>query len=115
MVHLLEKDSINSKELEELLKDKEAKKNSDFILVDVRENREYNRGYIDGVNELKPTSQFQNWSKELLEQYKDTTIIFTCRSGNRSRQIQMALKRDGHTKVINHTGGIISYHGNISK
>lgn len=114
MCHLLNKDSINSKELEELLKDKELN-NSDFILIDVRENREYNRGYINGVDALKPTSQFENWSKELLEQYKDTTIIFTCRSGNRSRQIQMAFKRDGHKKVINHSGGIISYRGSIVK
>jgi len=114
MNHLLEKDSISSNELEELLKDKEAN-SSDFILIDVRENREYKRGYIRGVDELKPTSQFENWAVELFNEYRDTTIIFTCRSGNRSRQVQTAFKTNGHTKVINHSGGIISYNGKIIK
>ena len=43
------------------------RKNSeiDFLLIDVREDMEYNMGYIDGVNMLHPTSAFNEWAKEL--------------------------------------------------
>ncbi len=111
---MLNKSEISSKELIELLEKRENRE-TDFLLVDVREEMEYNMGYIDGADMLKPTSEFNQWAGELLNTYKDKTIIFTCRSGNRSGQIAQIFKANGLDGAINHRGGIISYGGAIAR
>lgn len=108
----MEKSTVSSEELEQLLKDR-AEGKADFLLVDVREEMEYQVGRIKGVDLLKPTSTFQNWSQQLLEEAKDKTIIFTCRTDYRSGQVQSVFKQNGHPRVINHAGGIVSYRGDI--
>ncbi len=110
MSELLEQSTVSSRELEVLLEERTEGK-ADFLLVDVREMMEYDSGHITGVDILKPTSLFQSWSAEFLEQNKEKTVIFTCRSGNRSGQVQDVFKRNGMKNVINHNGGIISYSG----
>ncbi|MBD3792867.1 MAG: rhodanese-like domain-containing protein [Campylobacterales bacterium] len=112
MHELLQKPLINSNELEALLKERAAG-NVDFLLVDVREQMEYDRGHIKGVDMLKPTSMFQSWASNFLETYKDKTVILTCRTDNRSGQVQMILKHNGMKNVINHSGGIVSYRGEV--
>ncbi|MEA2029197.1 MAG: rhodanese-like domain-containing protein [Campylobacterota bacterium] len=112
MSKFLQKEVINSKELEDLLAGRNESK-IDFRLIDVREQSEYNRGYIQGVDELRPTSMFEHWASEVFEINKDTTLILTCRTGNRSGMLQNIFKRHGHPKVINHIGGILSYNGKI--
>ena len=114
MSQLLEKSSVNSEELEQLLKEREEGK-VDFLLVDVREDMEYQMGHIKGVDLLKPTSSFQSWAQQLLEETKDKTVIFTCRTDNRSGQVQMIFKQNGHPRVINHAGGIVTYRGEIER
>lgn len=114
MQELLEKRDISSSELEVLLKAREEG-TVDFVLVDVREDMEYNMGYIKGVDMLKPTSTFQSWAESLLNETKDKTVIFTCRTGNRSGQVQNVFSQNGHDKVINHYGGIVSYSGEVAK
>lgn len=111
---MLQKSSITSKELESLLKARERGE-EDFILVDVREQIEYDMGHIKGVDMLKPTSDFSNWAQTLFDQTQDKTIIFTCRTGSRSAQVQMIFKRNGHQHVINHDGGIVTYLGEIER
>jgi rhodanese-related sulfurtransferase len=112
MSELLTKSSITSSELEELLKQREAG-DADFILVDVREMMEYDAGHIKGVDMLKPTSTFQSWGQEFLDQNRDKTVIFTCRTGNRSGQVQSIFKQNGMQNAINHSGGIMGYRGAI--
>lgn len=111
---MLNKNEISSNELIQLL---EKRKNGqiDFLLVDVREDDEYDMGYIDGVDVLKPTSSFRKWAGDLLESTKDKKVIFTCRSGNRSGQVAQVFKANGHNGAINHAGGIISFGGKIAK
>ena len=111
---LLATDSINSENLEVLLKARENG-DADFILVDVREDMEYDMGHLDGVDMLKPTSVFPSWGEKLFEELKDKVVIFTCRTGNRSGQVQNTFRRNGHTRVINHAGGIVSYNGKIER
>jgi len=108
----MEKSTVNSEELVRLLQDRSEGK-VDFLLVDVREEMEYEMGHIEGVDLLRPTSTFQNWAQQLLDEAKEKTIIFTCRTDNRSGQVQMIFKQHGHPRVINHAGGIVSYRGNI--
>ena len=111
---LFEKGYIDSEELEILLEERDAGK-ADFVLVDVREDMEFNMGHIKGVNMLKPTTLFQQWAQELLNETKDKTVIFTCRTGSRSGQVQNAFKQHGHKGVLNHFGGIVTYRGTIEK
>ena len=114
MSEILNQSSISSAELEMLLKQREEGE-ADFLLVDVREMMEYDSGHIKGVDLLKPTSTFQSWSQEFLEENKDKTVIFTCRTDNRSGQVQNVFKQNGMGKVINHRGGILSYTGEIER
>lgn len=114
MQELLEKNHVSSAELETLLKAREEGK-VDFLLVDVREEMEYNMGHIKGVDLLKPTSMFQQWAQELFDLYKDKTIIFTCRTDSRSGQVQHVFAQNGHSRTLNHIGGIVSYRGEIEK
>ena len=114
MSELLQKTTVSSEELEQLLKDR-AEGKADFLLVDVREDMEYRMGHIKGVDMLKPTSTFQNWAQQLLDETKDKVVIFTCRTDNRSGQVQMIFKQNGHERVINHASGIVSYRGDIER
>ena len=114
MHELLATSDINSENLETLLKERENGE-ADFLLVDVREDMEYEMGHLKGVDMLKPTSDFQSWAQALFDEAKDKVVIFTCRTGNRSGQVQNVFRSNGHEKVINHSGGIVSYRGTIEK
>lgn len=114
MQTLLEKNDINSEELNTLLKARDEGK-ADFILVDVREDMEYKMGHVKGVDMLKPTSSFQQWGQELFNETKDKTVVFTCRTGSRSGQVQNIFSQNGHARVINHFGGIVTYRGEVEK
>jgi rhodanese-related sulfurtransferase len=110
---LYNKRDIDSNELEVILQQR-AEGKFDFVLIDVREPFEYNEAYIEGVDALKPTSQFSNWARDILENMQDKKLIFTCRTGNRSAQVQYILTRNGHKDCVNHIGGIVSYRGKIT-
>ena len=114
MSTLLEKDAVTSTELQTLLSEREEGK-VDFVLVDVREQYEYNSSYIKGVDLLKSTSMFQSWAEEFLAENKNKTVIFTCRTDNRSGQVQNVFKKNGMERVINHLGGIVSYRGETQR
>lgn len=114
MSQLLDKSTVSSEDLEQLLRER-AEGKTDFVLVDVREDMEYKMGHVKGVDLLKPTSAFQSWAEELLEETKEKIVILTCRTDNRSGQVQEIFKQNGHPRVINHAGGIVSYRGEIEK
>ena len=54
----------------------------DVVILDVREQSEYNAGHIPGVT-LIPLKDVSNRLNEIP---KDKPVIVTCRSGNRSGQ-----------------------------
>ena len=110
MSEMLNKSHVSSTELEVLLKDREAKK-VDFLLIDVREQMEYDSAHVKGVDSLNPTSTFQSWGQQFFEENKDKTVIFTCRTGARSGQVQNVFKQNGMPNVINHSGGIMGFRG----
>lgn len=114
MQTLLDKNDINSEELDSLLQARSEGK-ADFVLVDVREDMEFSMGHIKGADMLKPTSSFQQWGQELFNETKDKTVVFTCRTGSRSGQVQNIFIQNGHKNVINHFGGIVTYRGEIEK
>jgi len=114
MSEMLKKSAITSSELEILLKEREAGE-VDFILVDVREQMEYDSGHVKGVDILKPTSTFQSWGESFLEENREKRVIFTCRTGARSGQVQNVFRQNGMSHVINHSGGIMSFRGETER
>lgn len=114
MSEMLNKSHISSTELELLLKEREAKK-VDFLLVDVREQMEYDSAHVKGVDSLNPTSTFQSWGQKFFEENREKTVIFTCRTGARSGQVQNVFRQNGMENVINHSGGIMSFAGETER
>ena len=108
---LLEKNEINGQELEYLLSERKNER-VEFLLIDVREEYEYNEKRIVGVDHLVPLSDFFNKAQNIAE-HKSKHIIAKCKLGGRSAQAQMHLKLLGFKKVINLAGGITNYKGEI--
>jgi rhodanese-related sulfurtransferase len=77
----------------------------DVILIDVREQSEYDAGHIPGIT-LVPMSEIQNRLDEIPT---DKEVIVTCRSGNRSSQVTDFLRKNGFDNVHNMQGGIIAW------
>lgn len=108
---LLEKNEINGEELEHLLLERKSNR-ADFLLIDVREEYEYNEKRIVGVDYLIPLSDFFN-KVQVIEAEKPRTIITKCKLGGRSAQAQRQLKLMGFDRVINLSGGITEYKGEV--
>ena len=98
--------SISSKESMELLSDK------NYEFLDVRTDSEYASGHIPNSLHI-PLQEIQGRISEL-ENIKDKNIIVYCRSGARSSMASKSLLKNGYN-VLNLTGGILGWEGEISK
>ena len=77
----------------------------DVVVIDVREQWEYDEGHIPGVTHI-PLAEVP----ASLEQIPaDKTVILTCRSGNRSGQAFDFLQNNGYENVHNMQGGILAW------
>ena len=102
---------IDSSTLETLLEARE-KGEADFVLIDVREPYEYEASHIVGVDYLLPTTQLRSWMDKVPQRFPDRPVILTCRTSNRTGQVQQILRQQlGMENVINHVGGIVTYRG----
>ncbi|WP_295997919.1 rhodanese-like domain-containing protein [Rugamonas sp.] len=72
------------------------------VLLDVRENWEYETCHIDGAT-LMPMHTIPARIDDLDE---DATIVCICHHGARSLQVAAFLERNGYGKIVNLTGGI---------
>ena len=79
----------------------------DAVIVDVRENSEWNAQHIPGAIHI-PLAQLNERLSEL-KQYKDSLVITQCRSGIRSEQALEVLKSAGFSKVYSMNGGIMAW------
>ncbi len=77
----------------------------DVVLIDVREQWEYDEGHIPGIT-LIPLSEFES---RVAEVPTDKTVVLTCRSGNRSGQVYDYLNQLGYDNVHNMQGGILAW------
>lgn len=75
-----------------------------FLLLDVREQNEYDIARIDG-SVLLPMSELRLRLEEL-EPHKDSRIVVHCHHGGRSMQVTRALRERGYAQVQNMEGGI---------
>ena len=98
---------------------KEAKEKIDsgqkVIILDVREQSEYDDGHIKDSVLLPVGSIESNIDKVITkEENKETPILVYCRSGNRSAKAAKALTSLGYTNVYDF-GGIIDWPYDIEK
>lgn len=77
----------------------------DVVLIDVREQAEYDESHIPGVT-LIPLGELAQRVDEIPS---DKTVIVTCRSGNRSGQATDFLRQNGFDNVHNMDGGILAW------
>ena len=80
---------------------------SGSLIVDVREDSEYNSSHIPDSHHI-PLGSFASRVSEL-DKYKDKNVIIGCRSGSRSGRACGILKKHGFEKVHNLRGGILAW------
>jgi len=77
------------------------------LILDVRENKEFETGHIaDSVH--IPMSEVKNRLSEL-DKYKDSQVVVSCRSGQRSSRTCSLLKKNGFSNISNLKGGIVAW------
>ena len=82
------------------------------VILDVREQGEYDEGHIAG-SILIPYTEIENKAQEMLPD-KDKQILVYCRSGRRSKIAAKILSKLGYTNV-KEFGGIIDWPYEIEK
>lgn len=75
-------------------------------IIDIREAEEYSICRIEGA-ELKPLSQFAEWSQELTG--NSEPVVLHCHHGQRSQQACQHLAQSGVQGLINMLGGIAQW------
>ena len=84
----------------------------EYIILDTREQDEYNQGHIKGAI-LIPYTEIENKASDMLPD-KDKLILVYCRSGRRSKIAAESLSKLGYTNV-KEFGGIIDWQYDIEK
>ena len=93
--------NITAEEAKQIMDSEEG-----YIILDVREQDEYDAGHIQGAI-LIPYTQIEEKANEMLPD-KDQLILLYCRSGRRSMIAAEALAELGYTN-IKEFGGIIDW------
>ena len=88
-------------------KAKEMMDAGNVLILDVREQDEYDAGHIPGAV-LLPVGSIDEESAAGVIPEKDTTLLVYCRSGSRSKQAAKALAGLGYTPVYE-MGGILTW------
>lgn len=85
----------------------------DVIVLDVREQEEYDSGHIPGAV-LLPLGAIDRESAAEVIPEKDATVLVYCRSGSRSKRAAKALAELGYTGVYEF-GGIMTWPYDVVK
>ena len=82
---------------------KEMMDTQEVIILDVREQEEYDSGHIPGAV-LLPVGSIDEDTTAAVIPEKDDTVLVYCRSGNRSRTASEALADLGYTGIYEFGG-----------
>ena len=77
---------------------KEMMDTQEVIILDVREQDEYNSGHIPGAVLLPVGTIDEDTAAEAIPE-KDSTVLVYCRSGNRSKTASSTLAKLGYTNI----------------
>lgn len=88
-----------------------AMQSEDVIIVDGRNDYEYDLGHFKGAirPEVRSSREFPDWIRNNLSQYKDKKILTYCTGGIRCEKLSGYLLSEGFTDVSQLDGGIVSY------
>ena len=86
---------------------KEMMDTQEVIILDVREQDEYDSGHIPGAVLLPVGSIDEDTAAEVIPEM-DSTVLVYCRSGNRSKTASSALAELGYTNIYEF-GGITTW------
>lgn len=89
--------TITTEEVKEILDNK----NENYVLIDVREDDEFNEGHIPGAVNI-PLGNIDS-----ITYSTSRTIIVYCKSGNRSNEAAIKLKNMGYN--VKDMGGILNW------
>ena len=84
-------------------KAKEMMSQQDVVILDVREQDEYDSGHIKGAV-LLPVGTINEASAAGVIKSKDAVVLVYCRSGNRSKTASQALVDLGYTNIYEFGG-----------
>lgn len=84
-------------------KAKEMMDTQEVIILDVREQDEYDSGHIPGAVLLPVGTIDEDTAAEVIPE-KESTVLVYCRSGNRSKTAASALAELGYTNVYEFGG-----------
>lgn len=106
---MIENDEFKEISFEAFEQYRAANKESNFLVVDVRQNREYTAGHVPGAI-LIPLNTLGNHLSELA---LDKDLFFYCHSGARSTVAGMMAAESGRApqRTYNITDGFCSYQG----
>lgn len=82
---------------------KEMMDTQDVIILDVREQDEYDSGHIPGAVLLPVGTIDETTAAEVIPE-KDSTVLVYCRSGNRSKTASSTLAELGYTNIYEFGG-----------
>ena len=86
---------------------KEMMDTQDVLILDVREQEEYDSGHIPDAVLLPVGTITEETAAEVIPE-KDTTVLVYCRSGNRSKTAAKTLTGLGYTNIYEF-GGITTW------
>lgn len=90
-------EKISTSEVKEIIDNKD----DNYIIIDVREEYEYNEGHLIGAENI-PWTIIDTYTFD-----KDKTIIVYCRSGSRSNEAARILNKLGYK--VKDMGGILDW------
>lgn len=82
---------------------KEVMDSQEVIILDVREQGEYDSGHIPGAVLLPVGTIDETTAAEVIPE-KDSTVLVYCRSGNRSKTASSTLAELGYTNIYEFGG-----------
>ena len=82
---------------------KEMMDSQEVIILDVREQGEYDSGHIPGADLLPVGTIDETTAAEVIPE-KDSTVLVYCRSGNRSKTASSTLAELGYTNIYEFGG-----------
>lgn len=86
----------------------EQLKNGEIVLLDVREESEWNEGHIEGAKHIALSTLDVETTKDIS---KETPVYVYCRSGRRAQEAEIKLKGLGFNEAKS-IGGIIDWQAN---